>query len=167
MPVPVWSVGQVLAAADVNNWFVPLAAQKTSDTPRATQSAVTSDPDLVVAVAANALYHVEAILAYEGGTQGSSDFKWQWTGPSGAVLTSSPQYKDTTGAVIAGGGQSLTFQLSAGTGGSGNTRTVSQGGTLSTAATSGNFTLQWAQNSSNSAATILHAGSSLVLTRIG
>ena len=63
MTVKQWSVGDVLTAADMNVWAVPLAAFKTANTDRTTLTA-SGDPDLTVSVAASAWYSVDAYLVY-------------------------------------------------------------------------------------------------------
>ena len=81
-----WNVGDVLSAADLNSWAVPLAAVKVVDTSRASTTTLANDPELSLAVAANVIYRFWAYLDYEGGTTGSSDIKWSFSVPAGATL---------------------------------------------------------------------------------
>jgi hypothetical protein len=158
----------VLASADVNNWFVPLIGLKASDTSRSNTITQTNDPDLSVAVAANASYRVLMWLGYEGGTQGASDLKLGMVVPASATLRSSATYITQAGtsfteAYYASGGAALT----PGTNGSGNIRGFRLLGTLITSSTSGSLALSWAQNTSSASATVLHTGSVLEAWRIG
>lgn len=168
MAVKQWSVGDVLASADMNAWTVPLAAYKASDTSRASNTTQASDPDLTVAVAANCTYWVDVWLNYEGGTQGSSDLKLGFAVPSGATLRSSATFTGQSGGsntegYYASGGSALT----PGTNGAGNIRGFILHGTLAVSSSAGSLTLSWAQNTSSGTATTIHTGSVLVLQRIG
>lgn len=169
MAVKSWSVGDVLSAADMNAWTVPQVAYKTSDTSHASTTTLTPDPALSVTVAANATYTFGTTLWYEGGTQGSSDFKWQFTGPSGASLLYSAYNLTTSGtASTASYNQSgLATVGQAGTNGAGAIRVVYGFGSFTTSSTAGSLALTWAQNTSSGTATILHTGSWISLQRIG
>lgn len=167
MPIPTWNVGQVLSPADVNSWFVPLAAYKPSLTARTSTTAVTNDPDLALTVAASAVYSVEGLLFYQGGTTGSSDFKFGWNAPSGALFY--------WGAVYLGGGSlavTVSAQQAVGDTLIANTNTTSSqyhlqlSGTLITSASGGTFALAWAQGTSSGTSTTLLARSRLVLQEI-
>ena len=164
--IPTWTSGEVLTASDVNSWFVPLAAVKPGDTSIASSTSLTNDPDLVLAVASNATYRVDAFLDYEGNTNGSGDFKAQFTVPSGATLAYTHFGLNGSGNVgsptILAASASYTYA----TNGSGVKQGIVITGTLIVSSTSGNLQLQWAQGESNSTATILHAGSSLMARRI-
>jgi len=83
MAAPTWSTGEVLYAADVNAWFVPLVGLKTSDLGR-TGTNLVVDPDLQFNLAAGAQYEVNADLFYKcSGT--TSSFQWSWTVPTGST----------------------------------------------------------------------------------
>jgi len=168
MAVPVWAVGQVLSASDVNTWFVPLAAIKPADTGRSSNTTVTADPDLQLAVAANATYEVTAIIQYKGGTNGSSDAQFQLTVPTGTTgfvvvtgvqITSFP----TTRIVVAAFGVSVN----AGTSGTGNPQGLIIKATVVTAGTAGTLAVAWAQNTSSGTATTVTANSQLTARRTG
>lgn len=165
MPVPVWTNGEVLAASDVNNWFVPTAVYKTADLGRGTGS-LTADPDLSAAVAANATYMVEATFFYKGAAN-NNNFTWSWSFPAGTaaglygatyigsglgVVVEADQWSDTshTAGVPVGAGS--------------NVYAVNIRGLLSVGSTAGNLTLNWVAAAGTSTLT---ARSYLVLQRIG
>ncbi len=86
MPVPSYSVGQVLPSADVNTWFLPLAAAAVTDQSTTNSSATpVNDNTLSVALAASANYQVELFLRYN--TTSTTVAAGQFTGPSGATLS--------------------------------------------------------------------------------
>ena len=168
MAIPTWSVGEVLASADVNSWFVPLIGYKASDTSRSSTTSQTNDPDLIVAVAANAVYYFDLWLNYEGSTQGSSDLKLGMAVPASATLKSSASYVNSSGgSVVEVYYNNGAAALVPGTNGAGNIRGFYMKGTVAISSTSGNVALSWAQNTSSGTATVLHAGSALKLRRIG
>jgi len=168
VPIPTWSVGQVLTAADVNNWFVPIAAAKPSDTSRASTTTQTADPDLVIALAANASYIITGYLGYANASASAGDLKYSFTAPTGNTTLWSSIRIDLTGTTTiagpnaAGTGNNMTAQTS-----TLGDRSVHIFGTVITSGTAGNFTLNWAQNTSNATATIIRAGSLLMVQRIG
>ena len=161
-----FSVGDVLAAADVNTWLAPLGALKGSDTGRSTLT-MSNDPDLQLTLLANATYHVEAVIQYKGPANGTADVQFQINAPASATgfwaitrlqITSFP----TTTIVTAGFGTAVN----AGCNGTSNLLpafikacvTTVGGGTLAVA---------WAQNSGPSGTTTVTAGSQLMAQRIG
>ena len=167
MAIPVWQVGQVLSASDVNTWFIPVAVKKTSNTARASNTSITSDPQLTLPVAANADYKFEALILFNGAAS-ASDFQWRFTVPSGAVMNYTCPHADATGTLV---GISIVYNapsvLTSQTTGTGNDRSATMTGMLTTAATAGNLVFQWAQNTSNGTATTVETGSYLYLQRCG
>lgn len=166
MAIPVFTVGEVLTASLVNSWLAPLAAYKSADQSVTSSTVLVNDTALVLAVAANSTYFFTAFLDYEGGTQGSSDFKMAWSVPASATMRWTRIGLDTAGAVNAGALSDQTSTPAMGTNGAGNVRGVTLHGTLNVSSTSGNFQFQWAQNTSSGTATIVHAGSYLQAQRI-
>lgn len=167
MGVKQWNPGDVLTAADMNAWAVPLAVMKPADTSRTSNTTLTADPDLTLAVAANALYRFWCFLDYEGAALGTGDIKWQFTVPTSSTLRYhlvcwSPLGAANTQNTMAAGGTA-----NAGTINTGNLAGATMHGTLDTAGTAGSITLLWAQITSNATSTILHAQSAMVLDRIG
>jgi hypothetical protein len=141
-----------------------VTAFKASDTSRSSTTSLTADPDLSLAVAASATYVFEGYLDYEGGTEGASDLQIEMH--SVGTLRFQLWGSNTSLATIIG----QTFQGSAsialGSNGASNLRGASMKGTVINASGAGTLFLSWAQNSSNSTATILHAGSWISLRRI-
>lgn len=124
--------------------------QKAADTSRASTVTAAADPHLTLTLAANAVYDVECVAVWSTGGGG---LRATWTVPSGATMT----WTDNDGVGVTSAAGVVTF--------SGTTGTTFKG-TLTTAGTAGSITLQWAQSTSNAAATILRAGSALKLTRL-
>jgi hypothetical protein len=156
----VFTVGEVLTAANTNTYLGATAAvYKTSNTTITSSTTLTSDPDLVLALAANVNYAWQFIIFYAGGTQGSSDIKYQWTLPAGASLSHAPVYISTAGAAGVGATYPASTPRPAGTNGGGNTLAITASGEITTGGTAGNLTLQWAQNTSSGTGTTVQAGS--------
>jgi hypothetical protein len=167
MPIPSWVPGQVLAASDVNNWFIPVAAVKTLDQQVTSNSTtLVNDNELVVSVAANATYQFSCYLDYEAAV-GPGDFQWKWAVPTLATLRYQRVCVDATGVVQVHGTSSGGIVNTAQGAGPGVLQGVSMTGTLVTLGTPGVIQLQWAQNTTSSTATIMHAQSFLVLRRLG
>lgn len=157
--------GQRLTAALLQG-VAPLAAIKGTDQSITSSTTLVNDSALFLPVAANATYFpLVTYFSYEGGTQGSSDLKFQFTGPAGATLSFTAIYYPNSGGVGANTNISRTTGLSAtivaGTDGA----TVKLGmlfvGSLISSSTSGTLQFQWAQSTSSGTATIVHAGSAI------
>lgn len=161
--IPTWTPGEVLTAADVNTWFVPLAAVKTADQSVTNSSTLVADNDLHLPVAANATYAMNIYVLYVAGT--TPDLKWGWTAPAGSVLEYSiagcwnsmnfieqSPYDLATSPVFDGGGAVLCNWAGM--------------GTLKTGASAGTLQAKFAQNTSNATATTIKAQSALMLRRI-
>jgi hypothetical protein len=162
MAPPTWVTGQVLASADVNNWFVPLAAYKLASTGRSSTT-LSIDPDLQVTVAANAFYEVSAAIIYQAAST-SVGIKWGWVFPGTVTGEFAAAYADATVTAANCLGFAWTTTQTAT-----NTTTSAYGinlkGALFTGVSGGTFGLNWA---SNIATTMnVNLGSSLVLRRIG
>jgi hypothetical protein len=148
----------------VLNGMLPDTAVKSSPTSRASTTTLTADPHLVVSLEANAVYDLDIDLAYNGGTNGSSDLKFGFTGPSGftmsfgAWLVSIP-----AGTASSGGTQGTT--LTSGSVGTGTPLAARVSGTVATTGTPGSLTLTWAQNTSSGTATTLTTGSKMRVKR--
>jgi hypothetical protein len=166
VPIPTWSVGQVLAASDVNNWFVPLAAYRTSTQSVTSSTTLVNDNALFVTVAANAVYRGELVLIYDGDTAG--DLKAAWTVPASATISTafatglSGSAAAATDDLVTGASNTPQF----GALGSGTNCAALYIFILTTSGTSGTLQFQWAQNTSSATATRVFAGSHLVLQRI-
>ena len=145
--------------------LAPFMAYKSNDQSVTSSTTLANDNALSLPVAANGTYFFICMLKFEGGTSGSSDLKFAWTGPSGFGMN----YQLT--GLNAGGGSTLGFMRSAtgstgGTTGAGNVWGTTMLGTVTASSTAGTLQLQWAQNTSSATATIVHAGSVLAMWRI-
>lgn len=161
---PVVSAGEIITAGLLQS-FAPLNAYKAADTSRVTTTTLANDPDLLVSVAASAWYWIDCVLTYEGSTQGSSDLKYAWSVPTGTTMACQQEGITTAGASTAGFARGVSGGT-AGTSGAGNQWTMRISGTVKTSTTPGTLVLQWAQNTSNGVATIVHAGSGMFLRRM-
>lgn len=165
---PVPAVGQRLTAEFVAS-MLPITARKAAATARISTTALTADPDLAIAVDANATYKVTALLLYDSAV--AADFKWAFTGPAG--FTGDYSYSAIQTGSAAGSyaddqnGYAAIAATPAVGGGAANVEAINIWGNFTTSGTSGTFTLTWAQNTSTASNTTLRAGSYLELTRIG
>ncbi len=165
MPIPTWVSGQVLTASDVNAWFVPLFAYKGSDQSKTSNTTMGNDTALVLAAAINTSWKFECFIDYDGGTQGSSDIKWQFTVPAGATMRYYYAGLGTAGGTLAAWSNAGNVQT-AGTNGLGTHRVIYMNGTYVMSGTAGNLQLQWAQNTSSGTATTVYTQSYLQLWRV-
>lgn len=165
----VWSVGDVLTAADLNAWAVPLTAIKASDTSRTSTTTIADDPDLVIAVAANASYRFWAYINYQGAATGSGDLKWSFSVPASATGRYQSLSVNTAGTLsplLIGPTWTMASVNSAGTNGASNAMSLTMHGTLVVAGTAGSVTFRWAQNTSSGTSTSVLAQSAMSLDRI-
>lgn len=166
MAVPVWAVGQVLSASDVNNWFVPLVVIKPAGTSRNNTTSMSNDPDIVLNLAASATYHINGVIFYDGPAAGSSDLKCTFTIPSGASGMYHNPHQNLSGGYTGTAATNWTDTVTANTNGVGNNMVFGVSGILVTAS-AGALHYQWAQNTSNATNTHIQAQSFLTAQRIG
>lgn len=168
MSIPTWVPGEVLASADVNTWFVPLAVVKSSDTGRASTTTLTADPDLQLALAASSQYQFDMRILYKGGTNGSSDMQFSVSGPTGMGghywMMRHQISSLTLNDVLV---NSFPTTVNIGTNGTGNPIAIFVSGCLTTGGTAGTIAFNWAQNTSNATATTVMASSYICARRIG
>src|SRR5262249_48926995 len=162
-----WNAGDVLTAADQNAWTVPLYAEKTSGFTATSNTTLANDPQLVLALAANAVYIMDTYLWYDGGTLGASDLKAFLTGPSGVGYVVQTLYYNAAGNDMERLTQNTGFTFLMGTEGTGTPRAATVKGRVSTSSTSGNLQWQFAQNTSSATTTTVHSQSYMMLTRVG
>jgi hypothetical protein len=143
-----------------------LYVSKPGDTSLTSNVTLTNDPDLTVTLAANATYLMTSTLKYEADAAG--DLNVSWVGPAGAssvgslvALLSSA----TSDANVYINNFSLGGSFGIGGRGAGANRGAFFNGVVTTGASAGSLTLQWAQLTSSTIATILHAGSYVTLQR--
>jgi hypothetical protein len=167
MGIPNWSVGQVLTASDVNNWFVPMAVFKPSSTSITSSTSLTADPHLTVSVAASCTYLADLVLLYKG-PNGAGFFQWDFDVPASATFQYVQVYQNSSGNAAVQYGTAGTSSSWANTEGTGGTTNDAMriSGTLVVSTTAGTFDLTWAQHASNGTATTLLAGSSMTLQRV-
>lgn len=163
MAVPVYVTGQVLAASDCNQWFLPLEAYKTSATSRSSTTPLI-DPDLQVTVAASAVYAVYAAIGYQNPT-GASAISWSFQIPAGATGSYGGAYVQPGPVTNAWWN---TFAATVSAAASDNLfHGLSLQGTLTTSGTSGTFGLVWAPSTGSAGAVQIGASSNLICQRVG
>jgi hypothetical protein len=175
--------GQRITASLLRS-MLPMVARKTADTSRAATTAATADPHLQFEVEANAVYAMDGWIIYDSPTAADINVDWsapsgsdgQWTAiavghspvigvSSGVVLQTDTQ--DARGYLIRVEANDLTSARSYGGLGTGSTPlTMHLKGTLRVGPTSGVYSLDWAQFSSNATATTVYTDSWLRLQRI-
>lgn len=158
---------QRLTATALNAAFdgvAPLGAYKSSDLPRSSTATVADDPDLIVPVRATIAYAVRVVGSVSAGST-TPDFKYAFAGPSGATMTNwqSDSLWDSGRTYEVRSAIGTTASIGCDT----TQRPFTATGILVVGATAGNFSLQWAQNTSNATATTLYAGTGMWLVPIG
>jgi hypothetical protein len=148
----------------VLNEMLPDIAVKSSATPRTSTTTLAADPHLVLSLEANAVYDFDLDLNYNGGTNGSSDLKFGFTGPSGFTMTFGALVVAIPAGVASVGGTQGTVTTS-GTVGTGTPLYARVSGVVTTSATPGSLTLTWAQNTSSGTATTLTTGCKMRVKR--
>lgn len=166
MAMKVWNVGDVLTAQDLNTWAVPLAAFKSADLSRASNTTPANDPDLTLALAANTVYHVQVALMYACASV-SVDMKAQFTVPTGATGEHVHWYwsGSTTFDGPANSADLWTQQRTLNIQTGGDMGYTAHGTIFTTSA--GSLTLQWSQATSSATATVMRKGSSMIAQAIG
>jgi hypothetical protein len=145
-----------------------LYAYKSAQTSRASTTTLANDPGLFLALEASATYIVDGYVVYSNAlAAGSADIKVAFAVPAGVSASQVTMY-GTSGVVTA---DLVTYDLTANSGtrdspGNGATAMAFQPKASCVTTTAGNVTLQWAQNTSASTATIVQAGSWLRATRV-
>jgi hypothetical protein len=159
--------GQVPTADEFNDLFW-LVAYKASDTSRASTTTVAVDPDLTIALDADALYEWVAVIRASGN---GGDIKTSWDVPSGASSVQRTAHGPELGTADA---TNTNVRMTSGHASStevpyglttANCLIVERG--LLQTDSAGDFTLEWAQDSSNINATTVETGSYLKALKIG
>lgn len=168
MAMKVFNVGDVLGAADVNEYLVNTRfAVKPSDTSRNTTTTFANDPDLTVAVDANKSYALEMFLNYTA--QAGQDLKYTFSVPASASLNGGVNGLFVASTTFALQPYDSTFTVTSTVSLLGQTvfdTSARISGILATAGTAGSITLRWAQNTSGGNNTIVRAGSYMLLRRV-
>lgn len=115
---------------------------------------------------ANSFYAVTVFARYSSNT--TADIKFSLALPAGAISVFGGPFLDTAAGSATGSsffGETIT-PATAGSGGSGGGVVVKLEASVQVAATTGNVTLQFAQNTLNASNTILHAFSHMTVTAL-
>lgn len=172
MVYPSAAAGRWIQASQLDA-MQPLYVEKSADQQAVSSTTNANDNALLVPVETNAKYVLSGMLLYSA--RSDTDIKMGWTVPSGASLdwiAHAQIQAGTTG--IASSGIVVDRQIHGNTafplGGAAAENTTYMTATLSgrlvTGGTAGNLQLNWAQISSNAVASIMRAGSWLLLTRV-
>jgi hypothetical protein len=147
-------------------------ARKTAAESLASNTTPQNDDHITFTLAASAVYDLRAYLAVTGAS--AADFKTQWafTGPASAgnhtnryALGPAASDTDVTDGNMRSTRHTWGSSVVYGTDGT-NTTHIEEGGLLDTLAGSGTITLQWAQNASNAASTVVSTSSYAILERL-
>lgn len=144
-------------------------ARKLADTTRTSSTTQVDDTELFLAVDANSVYDVRALLFLTGDPAG--DIQIAWTGPTGATWLrhcygpgpASTGFTDTTIRVSAA---NLGVQVQYGLSSTATYVCAQETGLLITGVTAGTLTLRVNQFASNAVSSIIRAGSSLVIRKV-
>jgi hypothetical protein len=168
-----FSTDEVLTASNMTTYLAQQAyVVKSVDETVTSSTTMQDDNELVIAVSANTIYHVELILLYKG--LAAADLKIGWSGPASSTLDwVADDFISTIAANV--GPVARTAQGITGTPSCGCVESVPgtpdnlyalPKGILQTAGSAGNLTFRWAQNTSNATGSVVQLGSTLILTRI-
>jgi hypothetical protein len=169
MAAPVWLTDDVPSATDFNEWLTNIHfARKTGSTSRTSTTTLADDPDLQLAVLANAIYEFHGCYRYDGDAAG--DIKIAHLGPTSATMSYHTVAQTVTAAAVTDIGTSSALDITTGypfgCRGAGAEFILDFHGLLVVAGTAGTFKLQFAQNTSNVVATRLLANSFMTLRRV-
>ena len=159
----------MLTASDVNSWFVPQVAVKSSAQTVSNSITKVNDTALFLPMAANATYILDMLLWYEGAALNTGDLRINFALPASTNYNFQVLGFNTSGVSL----EQASFQTGAGdiflgTGGAGSNKGVTVKGVFAVSSTSGNIQLQWAQVTANATTvTTVHAQSYMTLWRVG
>ncbi|MEV6181359.1 hypothetical protein [Streptomyces sp. NPDC052015] len=178
---PALAGGQRITATLLRS-MLPQTVRKTADTQRTATTAIVADDHLILPVEANAVYTAEGWIKYSGAA--AADLGIQWTVPSGAVgewsahgvgttvigSNTTPTLlvdtQDARGYMIRTEPNELGVARTYGCISASATLTLFMYGTIRMGSTAGNFSIDWAQSSSNATPTTLYTDSWLRVQRI-
>lgn len=149
-------------------------ARKTVATSRNTTTVQAADPDLVIPLLANTTWDITSLMLVSSAANAAGDFAFQYTYPAGCTVDlghlaphdslASGSNSSLESAGVSNSTASPTGLMAAGASTSITSHWV--WGRIAVGATAGNFTLTWAQLSSNANNTTLNIGSNLTLRRV-
>ena len=157
-------MGDVLTAADMNTWTVPLAGVKSANQ-NTQNSTFINDADMRFAVAANAIYEFHVFVRYSSGT--GQDFKQSFSVPAAAEARYNIARKDLSGNYNGNGDFGAADVVTSQGATVGVIVTAVITGIAYTGGTAGNLIYQWAQNVSGAFNCTLYQYSWLTGRRIG
>ncbi|MCP3758222.1 hypothetical protein [Streptomyces sp. TBY4] len=171
MVYPSAAAGRWIPASQLNA-MQPLYVEKSADQSITSSTVNVNDNALLVPVEANAKYIVNGMLLYSA--HSSADIRMGWTGPSDATFEWIIHAQTTATGGVASNGVVVDRQVIGnsafplgGFGAENSTfMTAPLWGRLVTSTTAGTLQLNWAQQTSNATASIMRAGSWLMLTRV-
>ena len=124
------TAGSLATSAFVNS-LAPQGVVKPTDESVTSSTTLQNDNDLLAPLKAGA-YAFSLFVAYEGGTQGSSDLKLGFSVPASTTsFRAGPTYIDTSGAAHLGNSLTSSGTIAAGTSGAGNLHTLTIIGAIS------------------------------------
>lgn len=176
-----WTAHDILTAADLNAAIakgIPKIVVKTADESVTSSTTLQDDNELLISLASGSSYLIEAHLLVSGAAAGDVKTAWARTGTLNQIggrmvrgpginttdVTAGAAAATTVGINRSSGGNALTTALASGVDGTAISY-ISEVFTLTSVVT-GTLTLQWAQNTSSATATIMRAGSFLIVTPI-
>lgn len=155
--------------ADVLDSMLPDTAYKPTDTSVANDVILGSDPHLILAVEANAIYEIDGVLLISSASL-TPDILIQMEGPSGAVGVWSaigpPTNATTDDSTMRNIGTAMSSSRSYGIQSTSGTFSLPINAMLETAGTAGNFFVSWCQSTTSATATTMKAYSWIRLKRI-
>lgn len=174
-------VGQIIFETDTERTYIwagsgaggwlpvaPLTAVKTTDKTVTSSTTLTDDTQLVLPVAANTTYLLQAFLIYSGAL--AADAKMGLTVPSGATWKLAPFALTSAASATSGSTEEGVFTASGITLGIGAATPTQQAalvtGSLVVGGTAGTCAVSFAQLVSSATASVLATGSTLQLTRV-
>jgi hypothetical protein len=168
----VFNVGDVLAAADVNEYLVNTKfAFKPADTPRTSNTTLTADPDLTLAVDASKTYLLETVVNFYNGGGTTGNIQYSFSLPASAHLYGGTWGRDGTTGDTASASYDQAAQAFPALGAATWSAAVFDQpilihAVLVTGASAGSITLNWAQDASSGTATTVREGSFMFLRRV-
>ena len=162
-----------LWTATLADSMLPDFIRKTAATLRPSTTTLADDPDLVVALLANAIYFVEMYVRYA--TTSAAGFKTAWTVPSGVTTSTRTVMGAGSTQVDANadndssrhGVHNYATAVSYGDRNSVTNQLWTLETSIVATTTAGNCALQWAQDTSTAVDTALSGNSFIRATRIG
>ena len=148
--------------------FRPVFVRKTANQSKTSDTTLANDADLKIALGTNQTWEVRGVLFVDSASD-TPDVKFAFTIPAGASMRIGFQGLLTTAVATSTGDTKYnvrTDSTSASFGIGSNPTFVTFAGTVRTAGTAGDFQLQWAQNTSDAAATTLNEDSNIAATRV-